>query len=143
MAVAETPRIAWIGDWAVGKALAVGMLRRRLRVRVRMRAAFIRHVEALGEAGGHAMGGRMRVIALRRGLRRHEGLLRGHDGEVGHAAAGRRWAEFEREYATQGDVMRCCCCCCCDSAILLGGVCAWEKKVGASGLMARQTTRRV
>lgn len=106
MAVAETPRIARIGDWTVRKALAVGLLRGRRRIGVRMWATIVRHVEALGEASRHAMGRRMGMVALRRGVRRNEGLLRGHDGEVGHAAAGRRWRWWQWERATQGDVIR-------------------------------------
>lgn len=108
MAFAETPCIARVGDWAVGKALAVGMLALRWRMRMRMWTTFVRHVEALREASRHAMGRRMGMVALRRGVRSHERLLRGHDGEVGHAAAGRKWEDWLRMYATQGDVMRCC-----------------------------------
>lgn len=52
---------------------------------------------------------------LRRGLGSHERLLRGHDREIGHSAAGRNQKERQWVYATQGErvdaVMRYCMAC--------------------------------
>lgn len=52
---------------------------------------------------------------LRRGLGSHERLLRGHDREIGHSAAGRNQRERQWVYATQGEradaVMRYCMAC--------------------------------
>lgn len=67
---------------------------------MRMRAAIVGHVEALGEGGWQAMAV-WRRMALRVG--------RSHDLQVGHAAGWRRFHRAMGEklrYATQGDVIR-------------------------------------
>lgn len=68
---------------------------------MRMRTTIVRHVEALRKAGWESMWWLLALGMLL--LRRDERLLRGHDGEIGHSAAGRKWVEARTEYATQGE----------------------------------------
>lgn len=79
------------------------------------------------------------VRVLRRGLGSDERLLRGHDREVGHSAGGRRCAERQWVYATQGElwagVMRQCMAC----TWIKRPVLEWLRERNASG---EGTTRR-